>query len=176
MWASPCRATCCITWTASACRLRVEGCLPKSTTRRLPGRPLPPLITALVILTAAGIVRPAQDAPLIKEARPRSQALNAWSIDRPPAVGESGYLASPVTGGGVAVSRSEVLFLQSLRDGSTCPEDWARFAWADFSRELSAIPASTPIAAGEEKLTALTDEAKVFGERRLPVLRALEVA
>ena len=38
-------------------------------------------------------------------------------------------LASPVTGGGVPVSRIEQLFLLACKQGARTPDAWARFAW-----------------------------------------------
>ena len=148
-----------------------------ATHPRLQGRVLPSLIAALIILAGAGIVRPTQAADLIEQARPRCKALNAYLIGRLPARGDNAYLASAVIGGGVAVSRSHLLFMQALQTGRTRPEDWARFAWDNFfSNAIDSIRGAKPIAPHEESLAALTSEANAFSSKRLPILRALEIA
>ena len=143
---------------------------------RLQGRALPSLVSALVILAAAGIVRPAQDAQAMQEARPRCEALNAWLIGRPPAADETAWLASPVTGSGVSARRSELLFLQALRAGHRHAEAWTGFVRDNYPGDLLSMPSEAgPTAAPREKLAALAAEAKSFAETRLPMLEALGV-
>lgn len=148
-----------------------------SSHRRLQDTPLPRLIAALIIFTGAGILCPTQDAEAIRQARPRCKALNAHLSGTLPAEGKGVFLASPVSGAGIAVKRSELLFMQALQAGRACAEDWARYAWDNFySKEIASRPDSGPSAAHEENLAALTTEAHAFAAKRLPILRALEVA
>jgi hypothetical protein len=147
-----------------------------STDQRLRDRSLRQLITTLLILTGAGIVRPTQDADAVTAARPLCKALNAQIISRLPAAGNVVHLASPVTGGGVALTRAQILLMQALDAKRQRPEDWARYAWANFgSSVVASVMCAKPIASYEESLAALTTEANEFAAKRLPVLQALEV-
>jgi hypothetical protein len=87
--------------------------------------------------------------------------LNAWLIERARIGRDTGDLASPVTGGGIAVERIEQLFLLALRHGKTQPEEWAR-------------EASTFVTTGRAAAD-LSRQARSFAERRLPTLRALQI-
>jgi len=74
-----------------------------------------------------------------------------------------GVLASPVTGGGIPVSRPEQLFLAARASGLTGPDAWAEAA-------ARVLRTDGPAQEG------LVQAARVFARGRLPVLQALEVA
>jgi hypothetical protein len=55
--------------------------------------------------------------------------LNKVIIDRSRFSTDITFLASPVTGGGVAVNRFEQLFLLAIIEGRKQPQEWAKVAW-----------------------------------------------
>lgn len=87
------------------------------------------LLRALMILVDADIVAPAQPAARVVEAAAACSRLNADILRRSLTDGRIQALASPVTGGGVPVSRIEQLCLLALRQGAGSPQQLAEFAW-----------------------------------------------
>ena len=123
-----------------------------------------PLFKALMILVGKGDLAPAQDEAAAAAALPRTQGLNARLTAMARSSAAVDVLASPVTGGGVAVDRAEQLFLLARAEGRTAPADWAAFA-----REF--LDGDAP-----PTLADLTTRAQAFNDVRLPVLQALLIA
>ena len=94
-------------------------------------------------------------------ARPRTDKFNAHAIQSAHLGDDIDQLASPVTGGGIHVVRSQQLFLSALRRGYREPDDWAR--------EAAKILPAGPDAADLRK------QARAFAADTLPTLRALQV-
>ena len=141
------------------------------------GRPLPQLIEALIILTGAGHVQPAQDSEAVKLAKPRCEALNSHLLHRARFSDDVAFLASPVIGGGVAVGRFQQLFLLARQTGKPQPEDWVQFAWEAISAQgQRLLKDGRTIETAEENLAELLVQANAFSTKRLPVLEALGIA
>ena len=119
------------------------------------------LADAVFQLAAFGYASIAQDDATIGHCAPRTERLNARLVAQAATSDDITVLASPVTGGGVAVDRIEQIFLGAIASGCTTPDTWAAHA------RLRATSWS------EEELASA---ARGFAERRLPVLRALGVA
>lgn len=115
---------------------------------------------AVILIASCGLIQAAQDDSVTALVRPRTDRLNAHLIERARTSDDVHNLASPVTGGGIHVSRKEQLFLAELRRGDTRPDEWARAA-------AKALPA--------EPLASLIDQARAFADGELPTLRALQV-
>ncbi|MFI5268997.1 MAG: class I SAM-dependent methyltransferase, partial [Chloroflexota bacterium] len=123
---------------------------------------LPPgaLIETLTVLVGAGRASPTQAPEAIEVARPRCARLNAHLIERSRVSGDVLWLASPVTGAGVDVSRFQQLFLAALAKGLKKPEDWAKDAWSTLSRQnQSLVKDGQVLATAEENLTELAAQA-----------------
>ena len=85
------------------------------------------------------------------------------------------HLASPVTGGGIAVSRVEQLFILAMQDGQLTPQDWALFAWAALSAQgQNLIKEGKSLQTPEENQAELLAQALRFADL-VPVLRALQI-
>jgi hypothetical protein len=98
-------------------------------------------------------------------------------MDKARGSGDIGYLAAPVTGGGVPVTRFEQLFLLARQQGRKQPGEWAQSTWQIIaSQGQKLIKEGKTLDSQEENLAELNDQAKIVGETRLPVLRALGVA
>jgi SAM-dependent methyltransferase len=133
------------------------------------------LMSAILVLTGAGHVHPAQGS--VTSARTRCRALNRYLCERARSTGDIQYLASPVTGGGVPVPRFEQLFLLALQSGQKNEAEQAAFAWASLSGQgQRVLKDGKMLESPEENIAELTDVAHKFATKRLPILKALEVA
>ncbi len=140
------------------------------------GRPLPQLIQALVILTGAGHIQPAQDAETVKLAKPRCKALNTHLFSRARFSQDVAFLASPVIGGGVGVARFQQLFLLARQTGRPQPEAWAQFVWEILNAQgQRLVKEGKTLETPEENLAELQAQAQEFA-KRLPILQALGIA
>lgn len=140
------------------------------------GLSLPQVAAAMAILTGAGTVTVVQDDKTISKAKSNVEKLNAFLAHRSRSRSETGYLASPVTGGGVAVDRFEQLFLVMRGQGRKTPADWAKGVHdllASQGQQL--LKDGRTLTTPEENLAELFERATAM-EKRLPILRALGVA
>ncbi len=115
------------------------------------------------------VVGLAQSAAEVERARVASDMINAHLLEPRADGNEVLYLASPVLGGGIRVSRLEKLFLRALQQGQSTPEQWIRTAQREFA---------TPAGGAEAPRSPeeLARQAAAFADTRLPLLRALLVA
>lgn len=104
------------------------------------------LLDAVLFLAAHGLVETAQDEATISAVRPRAERLNRHLLGDDSSAAACIALASPVTGGGIALGDPERPFLQALCRGEALAEP----------------PAGN-------------GEARVFLHERVPLLRALQV-
>lgn len=81
------------------------------------GAAFPAMVDAVFSLCAFDHAATAQDAAIVEEVRPRTAALNAHLVALARDTGDIGVLASPITGGGIAVDRVEQLLVAACRDG-----------------------------------------------------------
>jgi SAM-dependent methyltransferase len=115
----------------------------------------------LILIARFRLIEAAQDDAVTARVRLHTDRLNAWLIDRARVGRDISDLASPVTGGGIAVKRIEQLFLLALRQGKTRPDEWAREASKFVTTGRAAVD--------------LIERARTFAEKRLPTLRALQI-
>jgi hypothetical protein len=142
-------------------------------------RMVPPhhLLQALVVLTGLSHVHPAQDEAGVKAAQPYADALNAHLMEKAVFTSDVSFLASPVTGGGIAVGRMQQLFLRSMRRGKKTPQEWAVDIWPIFEAQgQRLIKDGKALATAVENISELTSTAQDFAAKRLPILRALRIA
>jgi SAM-dependent methyltransferase len=132
---------------------------------------------AVMMLVAANILHPAQDEAASDRARPATDRLNAHLMAQAQGGGDSEFLASPVTGGGIPVGRFGQLFLLAAGQGQRTAAEWAASAWQVLaSQGQKVIKDGQPLMTPEENLAELTRMAGEFAEKGLPTLRALGVA
>lgn len=125
------------------------------------GLSLPQIVETVTLIASCHHIAMAQDEAATARARPRTDKLNAHAIASAHAGDDIDQLASPVTGGGIRVKRSQQLFLSALRQGRTEPDDWAR-------------QAAKVLAAGSDA-ARLGEQARAFAVDTLPTLRALQI-
>ena len=135
------------------------------------------LLQSVAVLTGVGHLAPVQDEATAAKAKPTSDRLNVQLMANAQSSADVGYLASPVTGGGVAVGRFQQLFLVALKQGKKAPAEWARSAWEVLASQGQRIVLEgKPLDGPQENLAELERMAQRFEAKQLPILRALRVA
>ena len=135
------------------------------------------LMQAVIVLTGAGHLAAAQDDALASKAAKRADKLNMHLLNKARGSNDIAYLASPVTGGGIAVNRFQQLFLLALKQGKKQPAEWAQVVWQILqSQGQKLVKEAKTLETAEENLAELTAQATDFAEKRLPILKALQIA
>jgi len=135
------------------------------------------LLQAIMVLYGTGHIVSVQEPSQTKQARPLTDKLNAYLMDRSRGSNEVGYLASPVSGSGVPVDRFGQLFLLAFKSGKVKPNDWAKFAWDVLvSQNQKIVKHGKLLETDEDNLAELLSRAQIFEEKQLPILAALNIA
>lgn len=137
----------------------------------------PQLLQAIMVLTNTGFLSVAQNDTQISTAKKHTDKLNAYLINKARGNGDIIYLASPVTGGGINVDRFQQLFLLGFSQGVRDPVEFAKQVWQVVSSQgQKLIKEGKTLETLEENIAELTSQAKIFIEKRLPILKALQIA
>jgi SAM-dependent methyltransferase len=137
----------------------------------------PRLQQAVVVLLGSGHVQAVQDDKAAARSAKAVERLNRSLMEKARLSGDIAFLASPVTGGGIAVPRFHQLFLLARRHGRKTPREWAGFAWELLAAQgQRLVKEGTALESPEENLAELTRQAEEFERKRLPVLLALQAA
>ena len=140
----------------------------------LAGFSLPMLFEALAVLIGTDQAELAQ-VPTAA-GRAACKRLNAHLIDLARTSLDVEYLASPVTGGGVPVSRIQQLFLLAMQRGKQDVVLQAEFVWQILaSQGHRLVVAGQPLEGDAESIAELTRNAEEFVAKRLPILQAMEI-
>ncbi|HEV2336574.1 MAG TPA: class I SAM-dependent methyltransferase [Stellaceae bacterium] len=135
------------------------------------------IFEAIMVLAGKGDLALVQDDAAQAAARVHTDKLNRWMFDKARSSEELGTLASPVTGGGIPVSRFHQLFLLARTQDRTSPDEMARFAWDLLAVQgHQVLKDGKPVETPEESLAALAAAAHEFIDTRLPVLQSLQIA
>ena len=135
------------------------------------------LVQVALVLSGAGHLSAVQDEHQVTKTAKTTKAVNAHLMEKARGSNDVSFLASPVTGGGVGVSRFEQLFLLAISQGKKKPEDWAKEAWAALSAQgQRLIKEGKTLETAEDNLQELTQQAQLFSQKQLPILKALGVA
>jgi len=135
------------------------------------------LIEAVLLLCGNGTLGTVQDDSDIKSCKKYTDALNTHLMLKSRSSDDFGYLSTPVTGGAIEISRFDQLFLLALQQGKKRPEEWA----ASVAQILAAqgqkiIKDGKPFETPQENLDELLKQAHDFSIKKLPILKALQVA
>lgn len=132
---------------------------------------------AVMILVGKGALATVQDEKTVGKVKPHTDRLNQHLTHLARGSADIAYLASPVTGGAVNVSRFSQLFLLARAQGKTRQEDWVAFTWDILARQnQKLIKEGKILETTEANLAELTSEARLFAEKQLPTLKALAIA
>ncbi|MCX7897471.1 MAG: methyltransferase regulatory domain-containing protein [Rhodocyclaceae bacterium] len=135
------------------------------------------VLQAMLILLGKGNVAIVQDEQSAGRVKKTCDRLNLHLMHKSRASNDYAYLASPVTGGGVLVNRFEQLFLLAREHGRKMPNEWAYYAWEHLQAlGQRLMKEGKALETTEENLAELTRQAKAFADKKLPVLRALQLA
>jgi len=134
------------------------------------------VVQAAMVLVGSGHMASVQSEEQITKAKQSSDKLNKALIGRARFSAEISFLASPVTGGGIATNRFQQLFLLAMRNGKKQPQDWASEVWAVLSAQNQRlIKEGKALESAEDNVQELVNQANDFARKRLPILKALEV-
>lgn len=134
------------------------------------------LVQAVMILIGAGHLSAVQDDAITAKARKQTERLNAYIINKSRGTGEINYLASPVTGGGVNLTRFQQLFVLSITRGKKLPSELAQVTWdALCFQGEKLIKEGNVLETPEENLQELTRQATEFLELTFPLLKGLQI-
>jgi SAM-dependent methyltransferase len=142
----------------------------------LKGKKIPfgQLVPAVLILSASGTLVAVQDD--ISKVREQTDKLNAFLMNKARGSADITYLASPVTGGGIAVSRINQLFMLALVQGKKLPAEWAQFTWHLLAAQgQKIVKEGKTLETPEDNLAELTAQATSFAEKQLPIVKALQI-
>lgn len=134
------------------------------------------LLQAVLLLNSKAAVLAAQDAPQAALAKPRTDALNRHLMEAARSGKDVQCLASPLFGGGYAVSRFQQLFLAALAQGKKSPEEWAKDVWQTLSTHGERLlKDGKPLESAEENLAVLTEQAREMAEKHLALYKAAQI-
>jgi SAM-dependent methyltransferase len=133
------------------------------------------LTSALSILLGLGTIQPAASGQDISKAKTRAQLVNNAIARRSLSVNDIGHFAAPATGGGISAPRFQQLFWLSKQTGGKTPDDWAGFAWQMLQSQGQAIIKDGAPLQGEDNLTELKNDARLWGASVAPVWAALGI-
>lgn len=159
--------------------LAAEGARPKSLAeleRTAKGVSFGQLVQAVTVLLGKYNLYLVQEEADIERARPRTRALNRHLLDRARTSSDISFLASPVTGTGVAISRLDHLLLIARAEGKQTLTEWVDHAW-----QLLAVQNQRVMKEGkrlepeDENKRELLLQAKDLEANRLPVFERLGV-
>src|SRR5205823_11884254 len=140
--------------------------------------PFGQLLQAVLVLTGAGHLHPARPAGSAATGGARNfcRALNRHLCERGRTRDDIAFLASPVTGGGVPAPRLHQLWLLAAQEGKKSPADQAGFVWNILSDQGHRLMREgKPLASTKENVAELTESAREFAAKRLPILKALDM-
>jgi SAM-dependent methyltransferase len=146
---------------------------------RLQGKniPLASLYEAVMVLGGKGVLLLVQVDAAQERARPRTDRLNHFLLDKARGGGDLPILVSPLTGTAIRVSRANQLYLLAHKQGRSEPDALARFAWEILGAQgQRLVKDGKPLETAEENLDELEAQAREFRDRVLPALRVLQVA
>ncbi|MCG8344434.1 MAG: class I SAM-dependent methyltransferase [Chlorobiales bacterium] len=134
------------------------------------------VIHAVLVIAAKGHIFAVQGNEEISHVKDQCDRLNAHLLVKARSSSDIGYLASPVTGGGIPVGRFQQLFLLAIREGMQEPSDWVQFTWQIlFAQGQKFVKKGKTLETPEENIAELTALAKTFMKKQLPALKALQV-
>ncbi len=131
----------------------------------------------LTVLLGANALAPAQSDEAAESARAQCERINTKLLIAARADGGISYLASPVLGGGVAVTRFHQLFLLARQLGYKGAHEWANWAHGVLqSQKQNILKEGRALETPEENLAELQNQAHGFAAVQLPILINLGVA
>jgi SAM-dependent methyltransferase len=140
------------------------------------GLTLPQAVQAVVALIGAAHFAPVQSEAQIVASQTTAKRANAALLARAEGSQDIQYMASPVTGGGFAVSRFQQLFLRAESEGKTSAADLAASVWAILKGlNQKIIKEGKQLESDAENLAELQQQAETYIAKQRPILHALQI-
>lgn len=134
------------------------------------------VVQAVILLVGSGHLEPTQKVENFSVSKLTTKKLNLALLQKARFSSEISFLASPVTGGGIAVTRFQQLFLLAISQEKKQPQEWAEIAWSILhSQNQRLIKDGKTIESEEENVKELNRQANDFATKRIPILKALGV-
>lgn len=131
---------------------------------------------AVMVLANSGQVAPAQSAEAQQSVAPRVKALNDFLLEKARDSNDIETLASPVTGGGVSISRFPQLFISAYNQGIKQPDQLALFVWQILkSQSQKIIKEGKMLESDQENIAELESQASDFLTKQLQVIKGLGI-
>ncbi|NYT63467.1 methyltransferase regulatory domain-containing protein [Alcaligenaceae bacterium] len=138
------------------------------------GIAFPQLMQAVMVLTGVGHLAQVQEEAVISKAKKQTDRFNTYLCQKARGSNDIAYLVSPVTGGGIGVSRFHQLFLLALAQGKKQPAEWAQLVWQILQAQgQKLVKEGKTLDTDEDNLAELHSQARVFAEQQLPIFKAL---
>lgn len=135
------------------------------------------VVQAVMVLAGTGNVTAVQEDAVMEKVMCQTRRMNAFLCNKARGSGDINYLASPVTGGGVAVGRVQQLFLLAASQGKTQPAEWAAYAWQIISAQGQRLMKDgKPLETADGNVAELNAMAQTFADKHLPILKNLGIA
>lgn len=127
-----------------------------------------------MVLCGVGYCMPSQGKEKALANQQMAHKLNALILGKARVKGDVGYLASPVTGGGISVGRFQQLFMLAHQDNCKDAGAMAKYVWQILNGQgQKMLKSGEPLNTEAENLAELQSLAKDFIEQQLPVIQAL---
>lgn len=135
------------------------------------------VLQACSVLVGSGsisLVSPDKDSTKVQE---QCNKLNKYIAERAQTSQDISFLASPVTGQGIAISRFSQMFFTAMKEKlAKTPEDLSAFVWNELKSQGQAlIKNGETLKTAEENLNELKIQATDFLENQVPVLKTLKI-
>ncbi len=131
---------------------------------------------AVLVLANNGALCFAQEGNQITKAKSKTDKLNLHLLHKARTGKDVQYLASPVSGGGISLTRFQQLFLLARLQGKKQPEEWANFAWQVLAMQgEKIIKEGNVLETAEQNIAELSEQAATFSAKQLPVLKGLGI-
>lgn len=143
------------------------------------GIQFPQVLEAVMILVGKGdlaVVGDALDSSQQNLLKGRVSRLNTLLARKSRSMPSLAHLASSVTGGGIAVSRFQQLFLLAMTQGASTPDAMAHEVWQWLSSQGHRLTRDKEtLMRPEDNLEELTRRAHIFAERQGPVFQEIGI-
>jgi SAM-dependent methyltransferase len=132
------------------------------------------IVEVLTVLCGAGFVCPAKEPSAI--VKKQCRALNDCILQKALTSTDLHHMVSPLTGGGIALTHMNQLFIQATNEGKVGPDALAAYVW-QFLESIGErlMKDGERLESAEENIHEITISAKRFINTGQPLLEALQI-
>ena len=131
---------------------------------------------AITVMVTNDQLMPCQDTQAVGKVKANCDKLNTYLCNRAKSSNDINCLASPVLGGAYILGRFDQVFTDFYKNGIDKVEDMAKTAWTIIeSQEQRLVKEGKALESAEENITEFESMANKFLEKRLPILKVLQI-